>query len=347
VLTLISSVDTGLWFPRESGAPARQLLWNILAFLAVDDRMRTLFSTLVATLPLVWSVVFAQQPCKSTVVGDLHITHFQSKMYGETFGVRVWLPPGYRDAENAKRKYPTLYMLDGQTLFDECTAFHGEHELRVDEAVTKLIDEHAIPPMIVVGVDSTHHRDYQYSPYPSPITDPDAPEPIGKKLPHFFADEVIPFVSAHYRVTDDPAHTGIGGSSLGGAAALYLALNRPDLFGLALLQSPSLLLGNGQFLRDTSFLVRGPDRVAIGVGTAELNFPNIEEWLVPKRLTRAEAESGIVAMTQALAANLKGAYINHPRVLLIVEPNASHSSAFWAGRMPEAIKFLFGDSDSQ
>ncbi len=306
--------------------------------------MRTALSTMVGTLLLAWNVVLAQQPCKSTVVGDLQITHLRSKMYGETFGVRVWLPPGYRDADNAKREYPTLYMLDGQTLFDECTAFHGEHELRVDETVTKLIGEHAIPPMIVVGVDSTHHRDYQYSPYASSVTDPAAPEPIGKQLPRFFATEVIPFVSARYRVIDEAAHTGIGGSSLGGAAALYLALRRPDLFGLALLQSPTLLLGNGQFLRDTASLARGPDRVAIGIGTAELDFPDIEQWLAPKRLTRADVESGMVKMAQVLASNLKDAYINHPKVLLVVEPNANHSSASWARRMPEAIKFLFEDS---
>ena len=325
----------------------REIFWNILASVAVDDPMKAFLFTLAVTQLLVWNVLFAQQPCEPTVVGDLRIRKLQSKMYEETFTVRVWLPPGYRDAENAKRKYPTLYMLDGQTLFDECTAFHGEHELQIDETVTKLIEEHTIPAMIVVGVDSTHHRDYEYSPYPSPITDPDAPVPIGKRLPHFFADEVIPFVSARYRVSDDPRHTGIGGVSLGGAAALYLGLNRPDLFGLMLLQSPSLLLGNGQFLRDTSFLVQGPDRVSIGVGTTEMDFPNIEEWLTPKRLTRAEAEPGIVAMTQALASNLKSAYINHPKVQLIVEPNANHSSKFWARRMPDAIKFLYEDSGSR
>jgi enterochelin esterase-like enzyme len=307
--------------------------------------MKTFLTALLASQFCVWSA-FAQQPCKSTVVGDLQIVRFQSKLYGESFKVRVWLPPGYKDPDNAKRKYPTLYLLDGQTAFDECTAFHGEHELQIDEAVTKLIGDHTIPPMIVVGVDSTHHRDYQYSPYPSPVTDPAAPEPIGKQLPRFFADEVITFVSARYRVSDEAAHTGIGGASLGAAAALYLALNRPDLFGLALLQSPSLLLGNGQFLRDTTLLARGPDRVAIGVGTAELDFPNIEQWLAPKRLTRAEAESGMVTMTQALASNLKSAYINHPRVLLVIEPNANHSSVFWARRMPDAIKFLFEDSGS-
>jgi enterochelin esterase-like enzyme len=138
--------------------------------------------------------------------------------------------------------------------------------------------------MIVVGIDSTHHRDYQYSPYPSSVTNPDAPEPIGKRLPRFFAAEVIPFVSARYRVSDEAAHTGIGGVSLGGAAALYLALNRPDLFGLALLQSPSLLLGNGQFLRDTSSLVRGPDRVAIALARPRWTFQKLKSGSLPEGL---------------------------------------------------------------
>ncbi len=290
------------------------------------------------------SMAFAEQPCKSTVVGDLHIEHFQSKMYGTSMTVRVWLPPGYADASNEKQKYPTLYMLDGQNAFDECTAFHGEHELQIDEAVTKLIGERKIQPMIVVGVDSTHRRDYEYAPYSSPVTDPRAPEPIGKRLPPFLADELLPYVSKRYRVSDKPAHTGVGGASLGGAAALYVALNRPDLFGLALLQSPSILLGNGQFLRDTTSLARGPDRVAIGVGTTELDFPDIEEWLTPRRLTQKKAESGIVRMTETLASNLKAAYVNRPKVMLVVEPNANHSAVFWARRMPNAIAFLYAEA---
>jgi enterochelin esterase-like enzyme len=289
---------------------------------------------------------FAEPPCKSTVVGDLHIEHFQSKMYGSSMTVRVWLPPGYADASNGERKYPTLYMLDGQTAFDECAAFHGEHELQIDEAVTRLIGEHKIQPIIVVGIDSTHHRDYEYAPYSSPVTDPRAPEPIGKRLPSFLADELLPYVSKRYRVSDNAAHTGIGGASLGGAAALYVALNRPDLFGLALLQSPSLLLGNGQLLRDTTLLARGPDRVAIGVGTTELDFPKIEEWLTSVRLTQKEAESGVVKMTQTLASNLKTAYVNRPQVMLVVEPNANHSAVFWARRMPDAITFLYGAAEA-
>ena len=124
--------------------------------------------------------------------------------------------------------------------------------------------------MIVVGIDSTEHRSYEYSPYKDIIGDPRAPDSIGKQLPSFLADEVKPYVSGRYRVSDNPVHTGIGGTSLGGAAALYVALNRPDLFRLVLLQSPTLLLGNGQLVRDTISIARAPDRVAIGVGATEL-----------------------------------------------------------------------------
>jgi enterochelin esterase-like enzyme len=142
----------------------------------------------------------AQQPCKSTVVGDLRISHFDSKIYGRSMTVRIWLPPGYGDSDNAAHKYPTLYLLDGQTAFDECTAFPGEHELQVDETVTRLVQEHKIPPVIVVGIDSTEHRAFEYSPYKDTITDARAPEPIGKQLPSFVADEVVPFVSSRFRI---------------------------------------------------------------------------------------------------------------------------------------------------
>lgn len=62
------------------------------------------------------------------------------------------------------------------------------------------------------------------------------------------------------------------------------------------------------------------------------------------RLTEKDAEAGIVKMTEELASNLKAAYLKRPDVTLVIEPNANHSSAYWAHRMPEAIRFLYGDS---
>jgi enterochelin esterase-like enzyme len=305
--------------------------------------MRTMALPLfVAFLPL--TAALGQQPCKPTVVGDLKIEHLQSKMYSSAITLRIWLPVGYADQSNEKKRYPTLYLLDGQTLFDECTAFQGEHELQVDETITKLISERKIPQMIVVGIDSSTNRRYEYSPYPDPISEPRAPEPIGKQLPSFFADEVVPFIASRYRVTDEAAHTGIGGASLGASAALYVALNRPDLFRLVLLESPNLLLGNGQLLRDTAFIVRAPDRIAIGIGSTEVNFPNIEQYLGPLGLTEVDTDPGAVRMVETLASNLKRAYFKHPEVTVVVQPGANHSSQFWAQRLPAAIQFLYGET---
>lgn len=59
--------------------------------------------------------------------------------------VVVWLPPGY-DAESARR-YPVLYMFDGQNLFDPATSSMGV-DWAIDEAADSLIRAGTIPPMI-------------------------------------------------------------------------------------------------------------------------------------------------------------------------------------------------------
>jgi enterochelin esterase-like enzyme len=300
---------------------------------------------LVAGL-IVGTPALGKQPCKPTVTGDVRLEHLDSKIYGHSVILRIWLPPGYSEAANRNVRYPTLYMLDGQNAFDECTAFSGEHEIQIDEAVTKLISERKIPPMIVVGIDSSSNRTYEYSPYRDPISDPHGQDPIGKQLPTFFATEVLPFISPRYRVTDDPAHRGIGGTSLGASAALYSALNRPDLFRLALVESPNLLLGNGQLLRDTEFIVRAPDRIALGVGDAEVHFPKIEEYLAPLGLSERDTDPGTVKMVEMLAAHLKGAFFKRPEIMLVVQPGATHSSLFWAQRLSAAIEFLYKDTGS-
>lgn len=289
-------------------------------------------------------VGLAQQPCNPTVVGDLRTEQFQSKIFDRMITVRVWLPPGYTDGSESARKYPTLYVLDGQNAFDQCTAFKGEQELQLDETVTRLIAEHKIAPMIVVGIDSAHGegRDYEYEVWKNPLTDANEKEPNGKQLPTFLGSEVIPFVSQRYRVSDDAAHTGIGGVSVGGFAALYVAINRPDLFGLVLAESPDLWLGNGQLLRDTTLLMRAPDRIAIGVGTTEYNFPQSKEYFAPLRLTERDAEAATVRMNQILASNFKKAFIKHPAVRLVIEPGANHSARYWSRRIPGDIKFLYG-----
>jgi hypothetical protein len=82
-----------------------------------------------------FSVAVAGQapPCKSTVTGTLEIIELTSRVFHNERYLRVWLPPGYSAPANAGKQYPALYMMDGQILFDGCTATRdGVTEWRID-----------------------------------------------------------------------------------------------------------------------------------------------------------------------------------------------------------------------
>jgi enterochelin esterase-like enzyme len=286
------------------------------------------------------SAVAASQipaPCESTVVGNLQKKTFTSATFGDTQTLRIWLPPGYNDPANAQKHYPTLYMMDGENLFDACTAsFH--HEWQIDETLTRLITANAIEPIIVVGIDSPgKRRSDEYIPYADPIFS--ALEPHGRLFPDFLAAEVLPLITHEFRVLKDPDHTAIGGSSYGSVAALYALLHRPDLFRLGLLESTSLQVGNGQLLRDTASLAIGPRRVSVGVGMNELG-DNVK-FARGHGLEPDAFNSGFVQLSGQLAANLKTAAMNHPAVVFVKQPGARHEEQAWAERFPAAIQFLF------
>jgi enterochelin esterase-like enzyme len=274
------------------------------------------------------------EPCHSTVTGKLEIVPLTSKVYGNERNLRIWLPPGYSDAENAKVTYPVLYMFDGMWLFDRCTAPGTQGEWKVDETLTELISKHEVEPIIVVGIDSNSHRDAEYAPFGNPLFF-GAPKVFqGERVPEFLTEDVMPYVAAHYRVEKGREHTGVGGSSLGGVAALTALIKRPDVFGIGLLESTSMQYGNGQLLRDVTPIVMGPVRVSIGVGTEELGAD-------AKMLGVPNYDAAFVTLNQALAANFKSAMANHPEVLFTVQPHANHGAAAWSARFPAAIKFLY------
>jgi len=108
-------------------------------------------------------------------------------------------------------------------------------------------------------------------------------------------------------------------------------------------ESPDLWLGNGQLLRDTTLLLRAPDRVAIGVGATEYNFPQSKNYFAPLRLTERDAEAATLKMNQILASHIEQAFVNRPKVQLVVEPGANHSAFYWSRRIPAALTFLYGD----
>jgi predicted alpha/beta superfamily hydrolase len=269
-----------------------------------------------------------EQTCKPTVVGTLKTFPLESKVFDRTRTVRVFLPPGYADAANRERRYPVLYMFDGQNLFDACLAYDHVHEWQVDEAATRLIGEGKIEPLIVVGLDNAgEKRAFEYLPWPDDIQNAGGPASAGTRLPEFLINEVMPAIAAKYRVAKGRENTGIGGSSYGGIAAMYVGVNAPTVFGKVLAESPVFWVGNGEIVRHTSFLAMAPLKVFMAYGGKEWEEPGANE-----------AE---VKMIRAVEANLKNALVSPSEVRYVYDPEARHNEEAWAKRLPEALTFLF------
>jgi predicted alpha/beta superfamily hydrolase len=99
-----------------------------------------------------------------TLTGEFR-THakFHSKFLTTDRDVLVYLPPGY--ASEGQRRYPVLYLHDGQNLFDGATSFVPGQEWRVDETAQALILARAVEPVIIVGVYNTgRERVGEYTP---------------------------------------------------------------------------------------------------------------------------------------------------------------------------------------
>jgi enterochelin esterase-like enzyme len=235
--------------------------------------------------------------------GDLRLHEFRSRVFRNTRFLRVWLPPGYDDAQNAGRHYPVFYLNDGQNLFETSTAFAGV-EWQVDETADRLIREDAVPPMIIVGMDNTgKNRLREYMPYRS--MQPMMMRVQGRHYPDFLMKEVMPFVEQTYRVATGPENTGLGGSSLGALIALYTAMARPGVIGRLLLESPSLWASGGQAIKESRSVRIWPERIFLGVGTAEAG--------------NAERSRSVVDDVREVAAVIRRAVLSESRLRLLIK----------------------------
>jgi predicted alpha/beta superfamily hydrolase len=258
--------------------------------------------------------------------GDLRLHEFRSRIFKNTRFLRVWLPPGYDDPANAGRRYPVLYLNDGQNLFEPSTSFTGV-DWQVDETADRLIREGVVPPMIIVGIDNTgRDRIREYMPYRS--LQPVILRVQGSRYPNFLMKEVMPFVARTYRVATGPENTGLGGSSLGALISLYAAEVRPGVTGKLLLESPSLWASNRQLIKDSRQIRTWPERIFMAIGTAEAG--------------RKDRDQSAVHDVKELAAIFRRAGLDEKRFSLKIDEGATHHESAWARRFPEALAFLFG-----
>jgi predicted alpha/beta superfamily hydrolase len=173
----------------------------------------------------------------------------------------------------------------------------------------------------VVHANEDHRRDLL-------LGNPDMPEPAGKRFPDFLVQEVMPLVDGRYRTLPGQPNTGIGGSSYGGVATLYALLAQPGRFGYGLIESPTMWIGMGQLVRDTSPFIALPVKVFFGFGGKE------GDPMIVGKMT---------GLIRQVVSNLEAAGYNESNVRFVVDPDALHTEAAWEKRLPDALTFLFGD----
>ncbi len=178
-----------------------------------------------------WADHFPAQSKKNTANKNVHIidTAFFVPQLNRTRRIWIYLPDDY---SSSVKKYPVLYMHDGQNVFDEATAFAGEWG--VDEAIDTLGLK--IKESIVVAIDhGGKKRLNEYNPYDM--------EKFGKgegdKYVDFLVKTLKPFIDKHYRTKKKKDDTFIAGSSMGGLISLYAILKYPKTFGGAGVFSPA------------------------------------------------------------------------------------------------------------
>jgi predicted alpha/beta superfamily hydrolase len=240
------------------------------------------------------------------------IPSFASAILGNERQITLYVPPGYD--EHPDRRYPVLYMQDGQNLFDDSRAFAGV-SWRLHRAADDAIGARTAQPMIIAGVDHTHAgRINEFT----PVFD-DAKKAGGRADDYgrMLVEELKPLIDARYRTI--PGRTLIGGSSLGGLVSLYLALTR-DEFRTAAVMSPSVWWNGRSILGTVSETPRRP-RIWLDIGGRE--------------------GRDAVADVRALNDCLLERGWNERNLHFFEDRRADHSERAWSGRARKVLEFLF------
>ena len=158
------------------------------------------------------------------------ISGFYMPQFGYSRNVWVYLPPDYTSGE---KNYPVLYMQDGQNLFEDSTSFVGEWQ--VDETLDSLFKLGDYGCIVVAVEHGGERRLAEYMPHKHPTYGGGE----GNLYVDFLMHDLKPYIDSVYRTKREAEFTAIGGSSLGGLISYYAAMHHPDIFGKAMVLSPS------------------------------------------------------------------------------------------------------------
>jgi predicted alpha/beta superfamily hydrolase len=226
--------------------------------------------------------------------------------------IRLYLPPSY---QTSIKRYPVIYMHDGQNLFDDMTAFSGEWQ--VDESLNQFAKKQGLE-VIVVGIDNG--GDFRMNEL-SPWENKRFGEAQGKQYMDFIVEIVKPYIDTNFRTQSDRLHTAIMGSSMGGLISHYGVHAYPDVFSKAGMFSPAYWYSQDVF-SFTQFKKAPLDaRLYVMYGDKEGN--------------------GMIADTNKMQRQLRQQ--GHPKQNTLFKrvPNGEHNEQLWRTEFTEAVQWLF------
>jgi len=242
---------------------------------------------------------------------------FHSAVLPDDRDLIVYLPEEYTRTE---RRYPVLYLHDGQNLFDGATSYIAGRTWSVHETADRLIASGEVEPLIIVGIYNTgEHRIREYTPTNDPKYGGGEADLYGRLL----MEEIQPFIDQTYRTQHGPEHTGLGGSSLGGLVTLYLGLLRPEVFGRLAVLSPSVWWDEKSILTFITEATPKPrPRIWLDMGTMEGK----------RTLKDSDALHNLL---------LHRGWIDGKDVMYLRVRGGTHDESAWAARVGPFLKFLF------
>ncbi len=273
------------------------------------------------------------------VTGTIETRERMTSRYVDPRRVDVWLPPSY--GRDPTRRYPVLYMHDGQNLFDPALSYIGV-DWGIDETLTRLAADGKLREAIVVGIWNTPKRFEEYMPAravsESGLPD-DWPDMAWMRKAHivsddylrFLVEELKPFVDANYRTLPGRGDTFTMGSSMGALIALYALTEYPGVFGGAGCVSIHWPLGDGLMIDYLArhLPARDTHRVYFDFGTETL-------------------DAAYEPYQRRADTMLRAAGWREGRDFLTRKyPGAEHSERAWRARAGVPLAFLLGPPAAQ
>ncbi|MFO0838539.1 MAG: alpha/beta hydrolase-fold protein [Phycisphaerae bacterium] len=230
-------------------------------------------------------------------------------------GVRIYLPRGY--AQHTMRRYPVLYMHDGQNVFLPGGPFGC---WRAEQQADVYIRLAQMREFLLVAVDNSSQRSAEYVPEMGNTTvDND-------DYNSFLINELKPYVDANYRTLASAANTAVMGSSFGGIASLVAGMNFPGTYGLVGSMSTSFWAGNTK-----NRIIAGQlplsSRLYLDCGDSGTSNDDAANTI--------QARDGLLAGGRVLNRSL----------FFQIGYGHQHSETYWNLRLPQAYQALFPITD--